>query len=119
MPAGDGTGPMGMGPMTGRGAGYCGGFSMPGYVSSAPVQGMGFRRGWGQGGGRGRGRGWCRSYYPAGNVVNQFGFGRIPNEAVPSAEHELQVLEAQAGRLEGALEDIKRRIAELEKDSAS
>lgn len=26
MPRGDRTGPMGMGPMTGRGAGYCGGF---------------------------------------------------------------------------------------------
>ncbi|MCD6382905.1 MAG: DUF5320 domain-containing protein, partial [Thermoplasmata archaeon] len=25
MPWGDGTGPMGMGPMTGRGAGYCSG----------------------------------------------------------------------------------------------
>ncbi len=25
MPAGDGTGPMGMGPMSGRGAGHCAG----------------------------------------------------------------------------------------------
>ena len=30
MPAGDGTGPMGMGPMSGRGAGYCGGYDAPG-----------------------------------------------------------------------------------------
>ena len=30
MPGGDGTGPMGMGPMTGRGAGYCAGFAAPG-----------------------------------------------------------------------------------------
>ena len=27
MPRGDGTGPMGMGPMTGRGMGYCTGYS--------------------------------------------------------------------------------------------
>ncbi|NLV49386.1 MAG: DUF5320 domain-containing protein, partial [Clostridiales bacterium] len=35
MPRGDGTGPMGMGRMTGRGAGYCAGFAAPGY--SNPV----------------------------------------------------------------------------------
>lgn len=44
MPGQDGTGPMGQGPMTGRGLGPCG---------------LGWRR-WGQGGGRGLGRlfGW-------------------------------------------------------------
>lgn len=29
MPGGDRTGPLGRGPMTGRGAGYCSGFDMP------------------------------------------------------------------------------------------
>jgi hypothetical protein len=33
MPAGDGTGPMGMGPFTGRAAGYCAGYSVPGYMN--------------------------------------------------------------------------------------
>jgi hypothetical protein len=33
MPRGDGTGPMGMGQMTGRGAGYCAGFTAPGYAN--------------------------------------------------------------------------------------
>jgi hypothetical protein len=37
MPLGDGTGPGGMGPMTGRAAGFCAGFSVPGYMS--PVAG--------------------------------------------------------------------------------
>jgi len=37
MPRGDGTGPAGMGPMTGRAAGYCAGYGMPGYVN--PVGG--------------------------------------------------------------------------------
>ena len=46
MPRGDRTGPAGMGPMTGRGMGYCTGYDAPGYASPAP----GF--------GRGRGRGW-------------------------------------------------------------
>ncbi len=36
MPNGDGTGPMGSGPMTGRAAGFCVGYSMPGYVNPVP-----------------------------------------------------------------------------------
>ncbi len=34
MPRGDGTGPLGMGPITGRGAGYCAGFLTPGSMNS-------------------------------------------------------------------------------------
>jgi len=37
MPRGDGTGPAGMGPMTGRAAGFCAGFPVPGYMN--PVVG--------------------------------------------------------------------------------
>ena len=33
MPAGDGTGPAGMGPMTGRAAGFCAGYPTPGYMN--------------------------------------------------------------------------------------
>ncbi len=33
MPGGDGTGPWGFGPMTGRGAGFCAGFPVPGYMN--------------------------------------------------------------------------------------
>ena len=40
MPRGDGTGPAGMGPMTGRAAGYCAGYGVPGYTN--PVGGRGF-----------------------------------------------------------------------------
>jgi len=36
MPFGDGTGPMGLGPMTGRGAGFCAGFGKPGFASTMP-----------------------------------------------------------------------------------
>jgi hypothetical protein len=37
MPRGDGTGPAGLGPMTGRVAGFCAGYSVPGYMN--PVAG--------------------------------------------------------------------------------
>jgi len=36
MPLGDGTGPAGMGPMTGRAAGYCAGYGVPGYMNPIP-----------------------------------------------------------------------------------
>ena len=37
MPFGDGTGPAGAGPMTGRAAGFCAGYPVPGYMN--PVMG--------------------------------------------------------------------------------
>ncbi|MCK4695414.1 MAG: DUF5320 domain-containing protein, partial [Candidatus Cloacimonetes bacterium] len=56
MPRGDRTGPSGMGPMTGRAAGYCAGYDVPGFAN--PVGGRGrFGRGMGQGYGFGRGYG--------------------------------------------------------------
>jgi hypothetical protein len=63
MPRGDGTGPGGFGPMTGRGAGYCAGYPMPGFANPwFPVGGRGRGRNWGRGigqawGPRFRGRG--------------------------------------------------------------
>ncbi|HHX95299.1 MAG TPA: DUF5320 domain-containing protein, partial [Clostridia bacterium] len=33
MPRGDRTGPTGLGPLTGRGAGFCAGFKVPGYAN--------------------------------------------------------------------------------------
>ena len=54
MPKGDRTGPAGAGMMTGRRAGYCAGFSVPGYMNTgAPWRGFGF------GGG---GRGWRNTF---------------------------------------------------------
>jgi hypothetical protein len=61
MPFGDGTGPQGMGPMTGRGAGYCAGSGRPGFASPSFGRGwFGLSRGLGRGIGRGRGRGLAR-----------------------------------------------------------
>ena len=63
MPGGDRTGPRGLGPMTGRAAGYCAGYPAPGYMNGIPGRGRG---GFGRGGGRGRG--WGRGF--------GMGFGR-------------------------------------------
>ncbi len=38
MPGGDGTGPRGLGPMTGRGAGFCAGFNVPGFMNPSAVR---------------------------------------------------------------------------------
>ena len=58
MPFGDGTGPRGMGAMTGRGAGFCTGFGRTGFAVPSFMRGwFGGGRGFGRGNGRGRGRG--------------------------------------------------------------
>lgn len=50
MPGGDGTGPMGLGSMTGRGVGFCTGFNIPGFLISGTgrrnryVTGFGYGR---------------------------------------------------------------------------
>ena len=43
MPGGDRTGPVGAGPMTGRGAGYCNGFNRPGGFNAGAGMGRGRR----------------------------------------------------------------------------
>lgn len=64
MPAGNGTGPLGMGPMTGRGAGYCSGYQVPGFMN--PLAGGVFR---------GRPRAGMYGYYPRGAFIP---YGRAP-----------------------------------------
>lgn len=57
MPFGDGTGPLGQGPRTGRRAGFCSGFGVPGSFS----RGGGFSVG-----GRVGGRGWKNRFFSQG-----------------------------------------------------
>ncbi|MBN1808339.1 MAG: DUF5320 domain-containing protein [Planctomycetes bacterium] len=84
MPRGDGTGPMGMGPMTGRAAGFCAGYNVPGYMNPIPGVmgwGRGYGRGfgWGRRGGFGRGRGLGFGYGFRRGFG--WGFGRRPSPA--------------------------------------
>ncbi len=118
MPRGDGTGPMGMGPMTGRAAGYCAGYPVPGFMN--PYGGRGYWA-WGRGGGRG----WRNWFYATGltgwqrAAMGWPAFGAVPPVAPTSAgtEQELAFLKAQAQRLQDALKGINRRIDELRGES--
>ena len=101
MPGGDGTGPRGMGPMTGRRMGYCGGASAPGY---------GAGRGRGMGWGAGRGGGWRRGWR-FGRSWPAFGATEMPRE------DEAAMLREQAEGLRHELKEIERRITTL--DSAA
>ncbi len=120
MPRGDGTGPAGMGPMTGRGAGYCAGYPAPGCVN--PAIGVGF----GPGLGLGRGRGWRNRFYATGLpgwMRASYGLpawvGYVPPTAAPpSPDQEVRALKAQAEHLSRALDAVRRRINELEKKEA-
>jgi hypothetical protein len=115
MPGGDGTGPTGMGPMTGRAAGYCAGYSVPGYAN----WGFGPGRG-GRGRGRG-GRGWRHRFYATG--LPGWARGGAPFAppappawwSAPAPEGELDALRRQAEYFEESLAGIRSRIAELEK----
>lgn len=92
MPGGDKTGPMGMGPMTGRGAGYCMDFAAPGFIYPRAAYRMG--RGYGRGG-----RGFRRMY----------GFMPIQN-----ALEEKELLANQTEYLEDQLRIVKKRLRDLD-----
>jgi len=138
MPRGDGTGPGGMGPMTGRAAGFCAGYGTPGFAS-APGRGygMGYGRGWGRGFGAGwgrgfgLGRGWGRGFgwrawggpywgapaYPAAGPAwtpQAAPWGNPWGAAEISREEELEYLRDQAAALKGELDSISQRVSELE-----
>ena len=91
MPARDGTGPAGYGPMTGRGLGPCG-------------RGMGFRRSLGRGFGRGFGTG------PAAQPAYGYGY-----RYQPTKEEEIKMLEADRADIEAELKEITKRIQELKR----
>ncbi|MBN2018681.1 MAG: DUF5320 domain-containing protein [Sedimentisphaerales bacterium] len=120
MPGGDGTGPVGMGPMTGRAAGFCAGFPAPGYMN--PVGGRGyFGRGRGFGG-RGGGRGWRHWFYATGLpgwARADYGYPAGPWAGQPiTAEQEIDSLKKQAEYFKDTLEDITKQIKELESQQA-
>ncbi len=96
MPRGNGLGPAGQGPMTGRGAGYCAGSALPGFANAQ----------WACGPGRGLGRGYRRGFGPAAFAWNP------PGPAYPP-EAERSELALQAETLKRALARVEARLGEL------
>ncbi|MDI9570417.1 MAG: DUF5320 domain-containing protein [Pseudomonadota bacterium] len=128
MPRGDRTGPRGLGAMTGRAAGFCAGFGVPGYANPVAGRGfgMGFGRGlgaWGRGGGFG-GRGWRNAFYATGQPGwMRFGgyippYGYAAPYSNPDPELERQSLKGQADALQAELDLIRKRLEEMDTDAA-
>lgn len=107
--------------MTGRSAGYCAGYGVPGYMNPVPGRGgaLGAGRGFGRGlglgvrGGRGGwGGAWAGAYaapaptYPVA-------------PAGPTPEQQREVLQRQVEYLEDALDGVRKRIADLEAKSTA
>jgi hypothetical protein len=111
MPFGDGTGPSGQGPRTGRGSGYCADSGRPGYLNPAPRRAFGFRRG-----GFGFGRGWSRGWgCPGWGYPGYQSAPLTPNQEKKILLDEKKALGEEAKALKQELEEIKERIQELEK----
>ncbi len=125
MPGGDRTGPLGAGQMTGRGAGLCAGFGRPGYMNPAG-RGYGYGVGFAGRFGGGRGRGWRRQFWATGVPGwARYGWNDMMPEYMggesdmPTRKVELDSLKEQAKYYGKALENIKRRIDQLQKENKS
>lgn len=115
MPGGNGTGPLGAGPMTGRAAGYCAGNGAPGYANLTGGRcGNGFGRGRGGGGGGGFGRGFRNMFFATGLP----GWARFGGAAAGAAD-EKQALAGQAEALRAQLDGIQKRLEQLESNAAA
>ena len=137
MPGGDRTGPNGLGPATGRRAGFCSGYSVPGYANPAVGGrgGRGLARGFGMGMGMGMGRqrgwrnrSWWGGFFPRYRGVGApAGYGA--NGVVSSAPagtasaagpaQELELLKGQAEHIEQVLDGLRSRIGDLEAQAAT
>ena len=107
MPGFNGTGPNGMGPMTGGGRGYC-----------AVPAGRYFGKGRGRGRGWGRGFGWRHGWFDYG-PVGGYPHGVAPYYGDPSAseftpQQEADMLKKEAKAMQGEINSINMRISELE-----
>ena len=101
MPRGDGTGPIGMGPMTGRRSGYCAGYTMPGCANA------GF--------GMGRARGFRRMYYASGlpGWARYGAEGSALYQGPAPAVDEKDALKKQADYLEKQLKEVRGRLKDF------
>jgi len=122
--------------MTGRAAGYCAGYPVPGFMN--PYGGRGMGMGWGRGGGRGMGMAWRRGwgggggwgyaapYAAPGAYAAPYAASAAPDApyaapygaqgpwGAPSPEQETEMLRGQADWLKEQMDAINKRLQELE-----
>lgn len=143
MPRGDRTGPTGMGPRSGRAAGYCAGYDTPGFMSRFFGRGACLRRpnqrlgqlrpagrsvSWGGGFGNRGGRfGWRNMFRNTGS--RGFGWlaglpgwmrfgGNFSEQPYPDAGAEKKALENQVDFLKSQLDQLQKRLSVLETTDA-
>ncbi|MCF7792040.1 MAG: DUF5320 domain-containing protein [Victivallales bacterium] len=117
MPGFDGTGPLGEGPMTGGGFGYCnpgsaertGGLAPRGFRGAGRFPGRGLGRGFACG--RGYGRGFRSGYYAPEYLPLRYTSEPKVNEK--------QYLQDELKYLENQVESIKGRLEELNKGQSN
>lgn len=115
MPRGDKNGPMGMGPMTGRGMGLCSGNDRPGYMNAGQgymggrINGRDTTRGPGCGG-----RGFRNMFLITG--ISGWMRNRVNQEDVLQSENELRELKKRAESLVREWYALQQRIDKLERD---
>jgi hypothetical protein len=107
MPRGDGRGPTGAGPMTGRGSGFCSGSSVPGFLNRAAsffgdINSGGRGRCCGKNGFYGRGNGFGSGY----QAFNQQNFEEL---------NDVRYLKSREEFFERELSTLKEKIMECEK----
>ncbi len=106
MPRGDGTGPVGRGAMTGRAAGYCAGFNVPGYLNSVSGRGRAWRRGVGR-----------RAAYVQVQAPDSSPYQKQPFSGTPAYENnsetELEYLKNTEKAIKEELEAIRKRMEEI------
>ncbi len=118
MPYGDKTGPLGQGPRTGRGLGFCNGYDSPGYTKGIPAgrgYGFGYGRGagwggrgfgWGRGFGYGRGAGWGRAAVGYDARTAPTNYASVDEKKL--LEDELKYLSERMASLKNRLEDLNK-----------
>lgn len=102
-----------MGPMTGRGAGFCAGFESPGFATPGAGQGMG--RG---GTGLGLRRGVCGVGRGAGRGLGRGFFAGNPMEAPVTPVSRKSALQDQLSALQAHADIIAKQLKQLESDDA-
>jgi len=110
MPGGDRTGPVGRGPMTGRGAGFCAGYGVPGYVNPGYGAGGAF---FGGRGGRGRRNRFFASGVPGWRYFREPMPGAPPSAQPETPQDEWNALKEQARYLEQGLKELQARMEHL------